>query len=72
MFNIEEMGGALSDLQSRRELFICGQIAGLVEALDVTDDVSTIKKIANKLRIAAHEMNRAPPMFAPDVPVETK
>ena len=41
--------------------FLAGEIAGLVEALDVTHDEDTIKRIANKLRIVAHAINKPPP-----------
>ena len=38
----------------KRESFNLGVLSGLVEALDVTYDAATIKKITNKIRLAAY------------------
>lgn len=51
-----------------RMIFLAGQIAGLVEALEVVEDVKTITLIASKLRTVAHEVNKPPqPQWAPPI-----
>lgn len=51
------------DSQRKTEVFNLGVLAGLVDALDITYDVPTIKKITAKIRAVAQSVINPTPAF---------